>query len=93
MRVRLPTLPTLRADGPVSYVDATLAQERLHVAVAQRQAIESDSTADHLAGAAGGVIAAASPEVGLVFTVVIMSWAGKDRQPLDNAIVGNMEHL
>src|SRR4029450_7161796 len=37
--VILPTLPTPLADGLVGHVDAALAQEFLHVAVAQREAI------------------------------------------------------
>jgi hypothetical protein len=45
--VILPTLPTPLADGLVGHVDAALAQEFLHVAVAQREAIiKPDSMAD-----------------------------------------------
>src|SRR5262249_29594499 len=53
IRVVLPKLQTPLADGLVGDVDAALAQELLHVAVAQREAIiEPDAMANDLAGKA-----------------------------------------
>jgi hypothetical protein len=54
----LPKLQTLLADGLVGHVDATLEQEFLHVAVAQREAIiQPDSMPDDLAGEAVVLVA------------------------------------
>jgi hypothetical protein len=51
--VILPKLETPLADGLMGHVDAALAQEFLHVAVAQREAIiEPDAMADDLSGKA-----------------------------------------
>src|SRR5207249_3416946 len=53
IRIVLPKLQTPLADGLMGHVDATLEQEFLHVAVAQREAIvEPDAMADDLAGEA-----------------------------------------
>src|SRR5262245_998779 len=58
IRVVLPTLQTPLADGLMSHVDATLAQDLLYVTVAQREAIiEPDAMADDLAGEAMVLVA------------------------------------
>jgi hypothetical protein len=58
IRLLLPKLPTPLTDGLVGHVDATLEQEFLHVAVAQREArIEPDSMADDFAGKAVVLVA------------------------------------
>src|SRR5262245_4040751 len=58
IRVRLPKLPTPLADSLMGHVDATLEQDLLYVAVAQREAIiEPDAMADDLAGKAMVLVA------------------------------------
>src|SRR5215467_6555666 len=58
IRVVLPKLQTPLADGLMGHVDATLAQDLLYVAVAQREAIiEPDTMADDLAGEAMVLVA------------------------------------
>ena len=53
IRVVLATLQTPLADGLMGHVDATLAQNLLYVAVAQREAIvQPDAMADDLTGEA-----------------------------------------
>ena len=58
IRVALPKLQTPLADGLMGHVDATLEQDLLYVAVAQREAIiEPDAMADDLAGEAMVLVA------------------------------------
>jgi len=58
MGLFLPKFQTPLPDGLVGHVDAALAQELLHVAVAQRETrIEPDSMADDLAGEAVVLVA------------------------------------
>ena len=58
IRVALPKLQTPLADSLMGHVDATLEQDLLYVAVAQREAIiELDAMADDLAGKAMVLVA------------------------------------